>query len=250
MSIPDYSSYSTVNSSSNNIDTVINTKNNKNNNSKRYFKSDSDSYTENFQLNNMRQNTIPKKSTILHYTIDNTSDSNSITSVSDISNEYKNSDMSYIPSSDDDSKSIPLNKSKKHRGNINHSKKYIQPKNNNTTGTELHTKIKNSSSRNKKIIISRRTIIHKTNNQNKIEQHQKSKNLVISNRTKKDKRRNSNNSNINNKNNNSTDNNHNDGSYGINRINNNNEIRREKQYRKEKEYNEKILDTFNQSNPG
>ena len=149
--------------------------------------------------------------------------------------------MSYIPSSDDDSTSIPLNKSKKHRGNINHSKKYIQPKNNNTTGTESHTKIKNSSSRNKKFIISKRSSIHKINNQNKTEHNQKSKNLVITNRTKNDKLRNSNNSNINSKNNNSTDNNHNDGSYGINRINNNNEIRREKQSIKEGEYNEKTF---------
>ena len=38
--------------------------------------------------------------------------------------------MSYIPSSNDDNILIPLNKSNKYRGNINHSKKYIQPKNN------------------------------------------------------------------------------------------------------------------------
>jgi len=157
--------------------------------------------------------------------------------------------MSYIPSSDDDSNSIPLTKSKKHRGNINHSKKYIQPKNNNITGTESHTKIKKFTSRNNKIIIPTKKKIHKTTNQYKTKQHQKSKNLVTTNRTIKDKIKNSNNSNMNIQNNNSTDNSQNDGRYGNHRLNNNNEIRREKQSIKEGEYNEKILDTFDRLNP-
>ena len=157
--------------------------------------------------------------------------------------------MSYIPSSNDDSRSIPLNKSNNHRGNINHSKKYIQPKNNNITGTDLHTKIQNFTSRQKKIIIPTRPNIHKTTNKSKTTKHQKSKNLVTTHRTIKNKIKNSNNSNINIQNNNSTDNSQNDGSYGNHRLNNNNEIRREKQYIKEREYNEKFLDTFNRLNP-
>ena len=61
MSIPDYLSYSTVNSSSNSKYTVVNTKKNTNKNSNSYFQSDYDSYTETFKLNNMKQTTIPKK---------------------------------------------------------------------------------------------------------------------------------------------------------------------------------------------
>ena len=147
MSIPDYPSYSTVNSSSNSKYTVINTNKNTNKNPNSYFQSDSDSYTETFKLNNMKQTTIPTKHTILYYTINNTTYSDSITSVSENSNDYKNSDMSYITSSNDDSRLIPLNKSNNHRGNINHSKKYIQPKNNNIIGTHIHSKIQNLTSR-------------------------------------------------------------------------------------------------------
>ena len=78
---------------------------------------------------------------ILQYTINDTSDSKSIVSSSDNYNDSKNSDMSYIPSSDDDSNFIPLPNPNKLRRNINHSKKYIQLKNNNTTGTDLNTKL-------------------------------------------------------------------------------------------------------------
>ena len=123
--------------------------------------------------------------------------------------------MSYIPSSDDDSTSIPIIKSNKHRGNINHSKKYIQPKNNNITDTDLHTKIQNFTSRQKKIIIPTR--------------HQRSKNLVTTHRTRNNKIKNSNNSNINVQQNNSTDNSQNDGRYGNHRHNKSNDFRREKQ---------------------
>ena len=91
--------------------------------------------------------------------------------------------MTYIPSSDDDSNSIHLPKPNKHRGNIYQSKKYIQPKNNNITGTDLHTKIQNFTSRQKKIIIPTRKNIHKITNQSKTKQHQQSKNLVTTHRT-------------------------------------------------------------------
>ena len=102
MSIQEYLSYSTITSSSNNKYTILHTKKYKDKHSYKYFQSDSDSYTENTKLNNMKRNIIPPKHTILHYTINDTTDSDSITSISENSNNYKNSDMSYIPSSNDD----------------------------------------------------------------------------------------------------------------------------------------------------
>ena len=89
MSIPEYLSYSTVTSSSNSNYTIINTKKYKNKHSNNYFQSDSDSYTENSKLNNMKRNTIPPKDTILYYTIYDTTDSDSITSISENSNNKK-----------------------------------------------------------------------------------------------------------------------------------------------------------------
>ena len=118
--------------------------------------------------------------------------------------------MSYIPSSNDDSRSIPVNKPNNHPGNINHSKKYIQPKNNNITGTHTYTKIQNFTSRQKKIIIPTRPNLHKTINKSKTTKHQKSKKLVTTHRTIKNKIKNSNKSNINIQNNNSSDNSQND----------------------------------------
>ena len=102
MSIPEYLSYSTVTSSSNSNYTIINTKNCRNKHFNNYFQSNSASYTDKFKLNNMQRNKIPQKHTILHYTINDTTDSDSITSISENSNNYKNSNMSYIPSINDD----------------------------------------------------------------------------------------------------------------------------------------------------
>ena len=118
--------------------------------------------------------------------------------------------MSYIPSSNDDSRSIPVNKPNNHPGNINHSKKYIQPKNNNITGTHTYTKIQNFTSRQKKIIIPTRPNPHKTINKSKTTKHQKSKNLVNTHRTLRKKIKNSNKSNINIQNNNNSDTSEND----------------------------------------
>ena len=73
------------------------------------------------------------------------------------------------------------------------------------TGTDLPTKIQNFTSRQKKIIIPTRPNIHKTTNKSKTTK-QKSKTLVTTHRTIKNKIKNSNNSNINIQNNNSTDN--------------------------------------------
>ena len=58
----------------------------------------------------MRRNKTPQKPTIQYYAINDTTDSDSITSISKKSNNYKNSDMSYIPSTNDDTTSYPLNK--------------------------------------------------------------------------------------------------------------------------------------------
>ena len=126
MSTPDYISYSTVTSSSNSNYTVINTKNCSNKTFNNYFQSDSASHTKKFKLNNMKRNIIPQKYTILHCTINDTSESESITSTSENSNNSKNSDMSYIPSTNDDTISYPLNKIQNNRRNKKNSKKYIQ----------------------------------------------------------------------------------------------------------------------------
>ena len=143
MSIPEYSSYSTVTSSSNSNYTIVNTKNGRNKNFNNCFQSDSASYTETSQFNNMRRNKTPKKPTIQYYTINDTTDSDSITSISENSNNYKNSDISYIPSTNDDTILYSLNKIKDDHRKKRNSNKYIHPKNNITTDTPSTTKIKN-----------------------------------------------------------------------------------------------------------
>ena len=115
----------------------------------------------------MKRNKIQKKYTTLHHTINNTTDSDSITSISENSNNYKNSDMSYIPSSNDDNISYNLNKPNINRGNIKNSNKYIQPKNINITDTNTTTKIQNRKLRQKKIIIPTRPNLHKNKNKSK-----------------------------------------------------------------------------------
>ena len=75
--------------------------------------------------------------------------------------------MSYIPSSNDDNISYPLNKPNNNRGNIKNSNKYIQPKKINITGTHTYTKIKNRKLRQKKIIIPTRLNLHKNINKSK-----------------------------------------------------------------------------------
>lgn len=150
MSIPEYPFYPTVTSSSNSNYTIVNTEKCKNKHFNNYFQSDSDSYTETFKLNNMKQTTIPTKHTILHYTINDTTYSDSTPSISENSNNYKNSDMSYIPRSNDDNISYPLNKPNNNRGNIWNSNKYIQPTNINITGTNTATKIQNRKLRQKR----------------------------------------------------------------------------------------------------
>ena len=122
MSTPDYLSYSTVTSSLNTNYTVIRTKNNNNKNFNNYFQSDSASHSETSKFNNMNRKIIPRRHTMAHYTINDTSASESTTYTSKNSNSSKNSDTSYIPSTDDNI-SYPVNKIQTSRRNKNNSKK-------------------------------------------------------------------------------------------------------------------------------
>ena len=64
MSIPEYSSYSTITSPSDNTDTIINIKNGTNKTFKLNNRFNSDSGSENPQSNNMRRTKTSKKPTI------------------------------------------------------------------------------------------------------------------------------------------------------------------------------------------
>ena len=98
MNIPEYYSCSTITSSSKNISTIVNTKKGTNNKYKLNNRFHSDSDYENSKSNNMRRTKTSKKTTIQYYAINDTMDSDSITSTSEITNNSKNSDMSYHPS--------------------------------------------------------------------------------------------------------------------------------------------------------
>ena len=126
MSIPEYSSYSTITSSSDNTSTIVNTKSGTNNKYKLNNRFDSHSASENSKFNNMRRTKASKKSTIQYYTINNTTDSNSITSTSKNTNNSINSDMSYHPSTNDDNTSYSLNKINEDHRNQRKPIKYIQ----------------------------------------------------------------------------------------------------------------------------
>ena len=97
----------------------------------------------------MRRKKSPQKATIQYYTINDTTDSDSITSISENSNNYKNSDMSYIPSTNDNTTSYSLNKIKDDRRNKRNSNKYIHPKHNNTISIPPTTTIQNRKLRQK-----------------------------------------------------------------------------------------------------
>ena len=182
MSIPEYSSYSTVTSSSNSNYTILNTKNGRNKNFNNCFQSDSVSYTETSQFNDMRRNKTPKKPTIQYYKINVTTDLDSITSISENSNNYKNSDMSYIPSTNDDTTSYSLNKIKDDRKKKRNSNKYIHLKNNSTTGTPPTTKNQNRKLRQKKKITPTSFYLHQHKNNSKTTNNQKARGLVNKNR--------------------------------------------------------------------
>lgn len=82
-----------------------------------------------------------KISTIQYYTINGTTDSDSITSKSESTKKSESSDMSYQPSTNGNTTSSSLNKNNVDRGNKKNSNKYIQPNfikynpNNNITST-------------------------------------------------------------------------------------------------------------------
>ena len=239
MSIPEYLSYSTVTSSSNSKYTIINTKNCRNKHFNNYFQSDSNFYTENSKLNNIKRIKILQKHTILHYTINDTTDSDSITSISENSNNYKNSDMAYISSINDDSISKPLNKLNNNRRNKKKSNKCIQPKNINITGTTKTTKVKNQKLRQKRIIILTRSNLHKNKNKSKTIKHTNSKNLVNTNRniTNKPKSNNSDKTNV--QDNNNTGTSTHKRNYRHQQNNKTNDLKREKQFTEEEPYKSK-----------
>ena len=130
----------------------------------------------------MRRNKTPQKPTIQYYAINDTTDSDSITSISENSNNYKKSDMSYIPSTNDDTTSYSLNKIKDDRRNQGNSNKYIYPKNNNTISTPPTTKNQNHKLRRKKKIIPTSFYLHQHKNNSKTTNNQKSRGLVNKNK--------------------------------------------------------------------
>ena len=186
MSIPEYSSYSTIPSSSNSNYTIVNTKNGRNKNFNNCFHSDSD--TETSQFNNMRRNKTPQKPTIQYYTINYTTDSDSRTSISKNCNNSKNSDMSYLPSTNDFTTFFSSNKIKDDRRNQRNSNKYIQSnclqsysKHNNTISTPQTTKIQNRKLRQKKKIIPTSVYLYQHKNKSQATNNQRSKGLVNKN---------------------------------------------------------------------
>ena len=74
----------------------------------------------------MRRTRTSKKNTIQYYTINGTTDSDSITSKSKTTKKFKNSDMSYHPSTNDDTTSYSLNKKNVAHRNQRKASKYIQ----------------------------------------------------------------------------------------------------------------------------
>ena len=157
--------------------------------------------------------------------------------------------MSYIPSSNDDNISYPLNKPNNNRGNIKNSNKYIQPKKINITGTNTYTKIKNRKLRQKKIIIPTRLNLHKNKNKSKTTKNINSKHLVNKHRKIRNepKSTNSDNTNIQDYNNKGTST-HKE-RYRHHRHNKINDLTRKNNLQKTRNTNQNVLDTFDQLNP-
>ena len=127
MNIPEYSSYSTITSSSKNSDTLINTKIGTPSKIKTKIRFDSDSTSNKSLCNNMRRTTTTKPTKIQYYTINDTTESDSTTSKSISTNNTKNSDTSYQPSTNDNSTSPSLNKHNTDSRYLTNSNKHIQP---------------------------------------------------------------------------------------------------------------------------
>ena len=156
MSIPEYSFYSTITSSSKNSDTLINTKIGTPNKFKTKIRFDSDSTSNKSLCNNMRRKTTTKTTKIQYYTINDTTESDSTTSKLISTKNSKNSDTSYQLSTNNNSTSPSLNKNNADSRYLTNSIKYIQPvlkssKNNNSIGkTNISLKDQNHKLRPKK----------------------------------------------------------------------------------------------------
>ena len=127
MSIPKYSAYSTITSSSKNSDTIINTKMGTLNKIKTKIRFDSDSTSNKSLCNNMRRATTTKPIKIQYYTINDTTELDSTTSNLISTKKSKNSDTSYQPSTNDNSTSPSQNKNNTDSRYLTNSNEYIHP---------------------------------------------------------------------------------------------------------------------------
>ena len=89
MSIPEYSSHSTITSSFKNLHTLFSTKINTANKNKTNNRFDSDSSSKNSIHNNMRRRKTSKINNTQYYTLNNTTESDSITSKSISTKKFK-----------------------------------------------------------------------------------------------------------------------------------------------------------------
>ena len=155
MSIPEYSSHSTITSSSKNSSTLFPTKINTANKNKTNNRFDSDSSFKNSIPNNMRRIKTSKINNTQYYTLNDTTESDSITSKVISTKNSKNSDTSYQPSTNDNSISPSLNKINADSKNLRTSNEFIQQNlmtstnNNNTSSTNTSPKFQNNKLRQK-----------------------------------------------------------------------------------------------------
>ena len=149
--------------------------------------------------------------------------------------------MSYIPSSNDDNISYPLNKPNNNRGNIKNSNKYIQPKKINIIGTHTYTKIKNRKLRQKKIIIPTRLNLHKNKNKYKTTKNNNSKHLVNKHRKIRNEPKSTNSDNTNIQDNNNKGTSTHKERYRHDRHNKINDLTRKKKFIEEEKYDSKIF---------
>ena len=165
MRIPEYSSQSTISSSSQNSPTLLYTKITTANKYKNNHRFDSDSSSKNSIPNNMRRTKTLKINRRQYYTLNDTTDSDNSTYRSTSTKKSKNSDTSYQPSTNDNSTSS-LNKINSHRKNRNMSNKCLQknlfPDTNNKSNnrTTTYKKFKHNNLRQKNKIIPFNSNVH------------------------------------------------------------------------------------------
>ena len=156
MSIPEYSSHSTITSSSKKSFTLFSTNINTANKNKTNNRFDSDSSIKNPIPNNMWQIKTSKINNTQYYTLNDTTDSDSITSKSISTKNSNNSDTSYQPSTNDNITSQSLNKINADSKSLKTSNEFIQQNlitstnNNNTSSTNNSPKFQNNKLRQKK----------------------------------------------------------------------------------------------------